>query len=372
MGRFSRRQLLRGAAALAGTALVSPALAITGRTEARVAAMVEKFRAEHGNPAFSFALGRRGELLYTLAVGKADADNDIDLTIDHRFRIASISKPITASAIMLLVERGRLNLDDRIWGEGGVLTRPYPAFDIVPHLDWVKAITVDHLLTHTCGGWTNDGDDPMFGNRRWDLSMVIVRALNTQPLRNKPGSQYAYSNFGYCLLGRAIEEASGKPYADFVLSEILGPTGAGGMHIGKSRKEDLGDDEVRYLAPDSPQAPYSMNIPRMDSHGGWVASAPELVKFAMAVDGEKTVPDVIAKSSVDTMRRPTAVYSNYGRGWGINTRNRNFGHSGLLTGTTTMLEVQPGGYAFAALTNIRAESEALDKLGWSIHDAVVG
>jgi hypothetical protein len=116
-----------------------------------------------------------------------------------------------------------------------------------------------------------------------------------------------------------------------------------------------------------------MNVPRMDSHGGWVASPTELVKFAMAVDGDKSVPDVIAESSVDTMRRPTKVYARYGRGWGINTRNSNFGHSGLLTGTTTMLEVQPGGYAFAAMANIRdaTSSAALDKLGWAIHDALV-
>lgn len=354
--------------------MARPAWAVGGRAEARVAALVEGFRAQHGNPAFSFAFGRRGELIYTLAVGQADADKGIDLTVDHRFRIASISKPITASAIMLLVERGTLNLDDSIWGPGGVLTRPYPAFDFVAHLDWVNSITIDHLLTHTCGGWTNDGDDPMFEDPRWSYSTLISNSLNTKPLLNKPGTKYAYSNFGYCLLGRAIEEATGKPYEEFVLSEILGPAGVGGMHIGKNRREELGDDEVRYLAPGRPQAPYSMNISRMDSHGGWVASPTELVKFAMVVDGDKVVPDVIAKSSVDTMRRPSKVYSRYGHGWGINTRNRNFGHSGLLTGTTTMLEVQPGGYAFAAMANIRdsTSSDALGKLGWDIRDALVG
>jgi hypothetical protein len=117
-----------------------------------------------------------------------------------------------------------------------------------------------------------------------------------------------------------------------------------------------------------------MNVPRMDSHGGWVGSPTELVNFAMAVDGSANPPDVINTASVNLMRRPTKVYAGYGRGWGISPRDRNRAHTGLLPGTTTLLALNPGGIAFAAFTNTRDDTsfEDLVALGWKMRDVIVG
>jgi Beta-lactamase len=78
-----------------------------------------------------------------------------------------------------------------------------------------RAVTVDHLLTHTCGGWPNDSTDPMLRFKSWDQSRLLSRTLENLPLTYPPGQHWAYSNFGYCV-GRVIEKVSGQPYKDYV------------------------------------------------------------------------------------------------------------------------------------------------------------
>lgn len=134
------------------------------------------------------------------------------LTPETRLRVASVSKPLTAVAVMQLVEAGRLGLDDAVLpllglvgGSGDVDQRVRDAR--------AAAITVRHLLHHICGGWTNKGGNgcPMF--KHWGMSRqeLIETTLRERALEYDPGFQYGYSNFGYCLLGRVVEVVSGAP-----------------------------------------------------------------------------------------------------------------------------------------------------------------
>jgi hypothetical protein len=143
------------------------------------------------------------------------------------------------------------------------------------------------------------------------------------------------------------------------------------MRIGASGREDLADDEVAYLSGNG-QFPYVMNVPRMDSHGGWIGTPEQLVRFAMGVDGDRRIPDVIGQASVGTMRRPSAVYSGYGRGWALNPKHANRWHTGALPGLSSQLVLVPGGRAFAACANIRdaASLDALNKAMWGVYYAV--
>ena len=190
--------------------------------------------ANAGVPAVSVAIARNGQLVYAKAFGMADAAANEAVTVDHRFRIASISKPITSAAIMTLVENGQLALADTVFGTGGILgtqygTQPYP--------NGLTTITVQHLLEHTAGGWPNRNDDPMFAEpARFGAAFITWVIDNTGPgkrfpLANTPGTNYDYSNFGYCLLGRVIEEVTGQSYDAYVQGAVLAPCGIAGMEI---------------------------------------------------------------------------------------------------------------------------------------------
>ena len=153
-------------------------------------------------PALSIAIGHSGRLVYREALGWADRERREAATPDNLFRIASVTKPITSVAIFSLIEEGRLQLGDRVFGPGAVLGTDYGRPPYHPHVD---QITVEQLLTHTAGGWDNTADDP-------DVQPPAVEpcsADRTDPSRAaarpcaRPG--LPYSNFGYCLLGRVIE-----------------------------------------------------------------------------------------------------------------------------------------------------------------------
>ena len=237
------------------------------------------------NPRWAWPTGESGEAL----------------TPDHLFRIASVTKPITSSAIFDLIERGKVKLTDRVFGRGAVLgTR----FGRAPYGRWIEDITVEHLLTHTAGGWQNDGTDPMFRNPTMDHAALIGWTLNTLPLSHPPGAAYAYSNFGFCVLGRVIEVLSGQPgNEDAVHDRILDPCGNHRMRLAGNTLKDRESLEVRYYGQGDDN-PYNMNVRRIDSHGGWLATAGNLATFAMHVDGFKTTPNILTAATIHTMVTP--------------------------------------------------------------------
>src|SRR5262249_10283451 len=159
---------------------------------------------------------------YEEAFGFADLDARTALSPAHRFRIASISKPITSVAIFKLIEQGKLALADRVFGSSGDLQNDYGP---VPPGARIGDITIEHLLTHTAGGWPNDETDPMGKQHALDHAGLIAWTLKTRPLDHPPGAVFAYSNFGYCLLGRVIEKVTGRAYAAFVEAAVLSQAG---------------------------------------------------------------------------------------------------------------------------------------------------
>ena len=175
------------------------------------------------------AIVKNGRLVYARGFGYADIDRKEPVKPTSLFRIASVSKTITAVAILKLVEQRKLEPDVRV-------------FDLLKLEDKVtkgatvdkrwKQITVSHLLRHQ-GGWNRakSGDpidvglDVLSFNRAAPPLTTdhLIRYMLGRPLDFDPGTQYAYSNFGYCLLGRVVEAASGRPYEDYVREEVLKP-----------------------------------------------------------------------------------------------------------------------------------------------------
>ena len=296
-------------------------------------------------------------LVLARGYGLADIPSGRWVEPDTRFRIASLSKPITAVAVMQLIAEGTIRLDDSAFGFLPDL-EPAPGDARNPDLEQV---TIRHLLYHF-GGWDRDkGFDPMFIPVQAARALqqeppaaadIVVRYMLGEPLNFPPGSSYAYSNFGYAVLGRLLERVSGTPYEEHVRRTVLAPAGVKSMMVGRSRVS--GSNEATYYdyqgAPlvSSVFPPTEARVQRqyggfyleaMDSHGGWTSSAVDLVRFLTAVDGAGMRGDVIGPSEREAMLAHPGMYWGtaywYSMGW--ERSGAEFSHTGALPGTSSYM-----------------------------------
>jgi CubicO group peptidase (beta-lactamase class C family) len=356
-------------------------------------------------PGCALAVVKQGRLILARGYGWADTEERHPVEPDSMFRIASLSKPITAAAVLKLTEEGRLGLDDR-------------AFDHIPSLKRYRAavhdgrldlITVRELLLHA-GGWDSAASfDPMFRSREIanDLHLpppadaeAIVRYMLQKPLQFNPGSRFAYSNFGYCVLGRIIENVTGQPYEAWVQNNILRPAGSVGMRIGHTALSARLPAEVHYYsAPGTGLAPSvfggggsrllpwpygGWSLEAMDSHGGWIASAIDLVRFVDALEGRGSGRPLLRPTTLAQMTArpgsPLWVGSPtwYGLGWQVRPTGNggaNWWHTGSLDGTSSLMVRASNGLTWVALLNSRPAEDngfgrALDEALWRAVDAV--
>ena len=344
----------------------------TGQQRGEMGRIAQGFRQQFSVPATSIAISRNGQFVYDQSVGMGDRQHLVQVEQDSLFRIASVTKPITSVTIFSLIERGKLNLTDKVFGPSGILGIKYGK---PPYKQYVADITVDHLLTHTAGGWPNDNTDPMMHNDGWDQTKLITETIANLPLTNPPGTHWAYSNFGYCILGRIIEQVTGQPYESYVQANILVPCGITTMQIAKNKESQRAPNEVVYFGQYS-EDPYKINITRMDSHGGWIASSTQLVQFLNHVAGAPNIPALLKPATIKLMTTPAPAYpagdARYARGWMVRDNGAgNWWHNGSLPGTTSIMVRTPTGFCWAALANTRTQPSneidaAIDQMMWNM------
>lgn len=381
---------------------------MTGRSDPALAAIdtaVQAFIREHRVPGLSLAITHQGRLVHSRGYGYADVATQQPVEPHHLFRIASVSKPITAVAILQLVEQGKLALDERVLE---VLEIEPEEAEQSKFDERQRAITIRHLLQHR-GGWDRDRSfDAMFQSVRFAQALGVdppakphdvIRAMLTVPLDFDPGERYAYSNYGYCLLGRVIEKLSGQSYEDYVKEQVLAPAGIQAMCIGSTRLEERHAQEVRYYHPGEAKSVFAEDLGEptpspygawyleaMDAHGGWIASAEDLVRFAVALDAEPKTPLLTPESLGLIHQRPPGLAGTndqgeakdvfYGLGWLVREHSdgsRTIWHGGSLPGTNTELAKRRDGVNIALLLNTRvsAKSSSLinDAMG-RVHQAI--
>ncbi|KFN42056.1 serine hydrolase [Arenimonas metalli] len=278
-------------------------------------------------PGLSIAVMRNDKLVYAAGFGVADKDSGMPVSPRHRFRIASVSKPITHVAVVNLANTTSLELGDRVFGDNSILGGTFETPDSNPD---IEDITVDHLIRHRAGFRRINADgansDPMFDYSGTGHAGLINWALEEYPLGYTPGTapanltgQDRYSNFGYCLLGRVIEARSGKSYEAYVRDTLLTPAGAGDIVIGGDKLADRKPDEVVYYGSGA----YSSVKPqRFDSHGGWIARPIDLLRFMRHTDG------ILAP----------------------------YYHNGAMSGTLATYDQRAGGFGLVAVSNTRGGS----------------
>jgi D-alanyl-D-alanine carboxypeptidase len=327
-----------------------------------VDSLVEVFMNEYDVPGLSFTIARNDSIKIERCYGYADKGKQELMTPSNRFRIASISKPFTATAIMQLVEQGKLHLQDRVFGEGAILGTIYGT---APYGKWIEEITVGHLLEHLGGGWTDAGyeknndlyneRDPVFLHPEMNQAALIGWALDNQPLKYEPGTHFQYSNFGFLLLGRVIEKVSGMRYEEYVRKNVLLPCGITDMQIGGSTLAEQLPNEVHYY--DTHGDPYVLfNGRRADANGGWVATPTDLVKFMMRVDKFPQKGDILQPATLDTMYSAPVVSPNYAKGWWVN-KSGNYLHGGAFPGQQSLLARSHDGFCWSIIVNTWARKD---------------
>jgi N-acyl-D-amino-acid deacylase len=355
---------------------------------------ITDFMRKHAIPGGAVAVLRDGKLIYARGFGYADVENKTPVQPDALFRIASVSKPITAAAIMKLVEEGKLKLDDRVAPFIAHLT---PAPGATVDARW-EQITIRHLLNHT-GGWDrnrpNGGFDPIDRpaiaaaavNAPAPASAeTLIRYMKGMPLDFNPGEKFAYSNFGYIILGRVIERLSGMPYGEYVRARVLQPVGANRTQQGRSRMRDALADEVKYYMPWEPGLGMTALVPSVfpgegmvpfnyggfhleagDASGAWVSSTVDLLRFLGGVDGRANRPDILSAGLVAEMTGSGATVCAsgacyYAAGWFVRPTqgDATWTHGGTLPGTTSMLVRTYHNFSLVGLFNARSLTANLE------------
>ncbi len=325
--------------AQAGTAVASPGLA--SRVDSVATAVLERT----GVPSASVAVVKGGELVYAQAYGAAQLEPKVPAAADLRYAIGSISKQFTAAAALLLVEDGKLSLDD-------------PVSKWLPELSLTDAdrITVRQLLSHTSGYqdfWPQDYVPPMM---RSDISPEdIARRWAGRPLNFDPGTRWQYSNTGFDVAALIIQKAAGMPFFQFVRERILDPLGlesAKDFDTLASRATDA-TGYLRYALGPLRPAP--------DAGTGWgfgmgmlAMTASDLAKWDLSL----ILESLLSPASYDELEKETRLANGAGSGYGLGVdvgmQNGHFlvSHSGEMSGFTAYNYVFPeDSAAVAVLTN---------------------
>lgn len=316
----------------------------------------------------SVAVAREGKLLYAQGFGYASLSDSLPVEPYHRFRVASVSKLVTAVAVMKLQEEGRLSVNDKVFGPGAILD---DTLFSNPKDRRVFDITVGHLLSHEAG-WSQRYGDQMFMpevvSRTLGIPMpvdleTIIRFALSKNLHFTPGTGQSYSNLGYSILGLVIEEASGMDYETYCTKRILEPLGIYDMALGSSFPEDALPLEVSYYEVENaplrpavdgsgrmvPASRGGNDIQALGAAGGWIATAPDLMRLLLAVDGFDQPRDILSPESIEYM---TDVYNGFAPiGWRATLTNGTWWRTGSFSGTTAMMKRMPDGTAWVVLMN---------------------
>src|SRR5271167_209937 len=183
-----------------------------GQTEA-VDAIVASYVSSHHVPGFSISVVNKGDVVLTKAYGSADIENNVPATVDAVYRIASLSKPITATAAMKPVEAGKLDLDAPIQKYCGAFPeKPWP-------------ITTRQLLSHQSGIRDYRNDAESISTRHYGSITEALAQFANDPLDFEPGTKMQYTSYGYIVLGCVIEGASGMHYDRYMRQVVFEPAG---------------------------------------------------------------------------------------------------------------------------------------------------
>lgn len=326
-----------------------------------VEALINEEMARQKIPGMSVAVvvGRRP--VWSNGYGVSDVENGVPARASTVYRLASVSKPITATALMQLAERGRVDLDAPV-------QRYCPAF---PEKQW--PVTTRQVLGHLSGIRHYKSDEEFASTRRYESITEALSMFKDDPLLHEPGAKYTYTTFGYTVLGCVVEGASGQRFADYVREHVFRPAGM----------ETIRPDSVADIIPHRAQgyrrtkegvllnsglADNSYKLPG----GGFVSTVEDLAKFAAAIQTERLLKRETLEQMFAGLKTSDGKETSYALGWGVNTRDgqRIIGHSGAQQRVSTILHMRPDqGLAVVLMANL--EGARLSDLAMRVGDILL-
>lgn len=325
--------------------------------EALVSAEMERQKI----PGLSVAVVTDARVRWSNGYGLADVENNVPAKAATVYRLASVSKTITAVAVMQLAERGRVDLDAPV-------QKYCPAF---PEKQW--PVTTRQVLGHLSGIRHYKSDEEFNSTRRYESIAEGLSMFKDDPLLHEPGAKMTYTTFGYTLLGCVVEGASASKFADYVRENVFAPAGMMLTRVDSvadiipNRAQGyrrMKDGELK----NSPLADNSYKVPG----GGFVSTAEDLAKFAVAVETYKLLKRETTEQMFTSQKTKDGKETRYGLGWGVGTHAglRTIGHSGAQQRVSTIINLLPErGLAVVVLANI--EELRLEDLTLKISDVLL-
>jgi serine beta-lactamase-like protein LACTB len=328
---------------------------------AGIEALITKEMERSKAPAISLAIATDNKLRYAKGFGKADLENQVAAKETTVYRTASIAKTLTATAVMQLAEKGKIDLDAPI-------QKYCSAF---PQKQW--PVTARQLLGHLGGVRHYKSAEEATGTTAYFKLSDTLILFKEESLLHEPGTKFNYTTFGYSVLGCAVEGASGMSYEDYMRQHVFRPAGMSHTGVDHSRlvipnraRGYMTFDERSYnQLPEAARKDARIgevyNAPLHDTSmkvpgGGLVSTAVDLVKFAIAVNTR----GLINEKSRDQMWRPQKIKDGaetaYGLGWVVGQVSgiKTVSHSGGQAGTSTyMLLVPEKGLAIGLMSNLQ-------------------
>ena len=292
-----------------------------------------------GIPGFNVAVAIDGKIIYSEAFGYADLEQRVPAWRITKFRIGSVSKPLTSAALMRLVEQGKIDLDA-------------PIQKYVPTFPDKGALITPRMLAGHLGGIRHYKDGEPDSQKHYDSVVDGLERFKDDPLVVPPGTKFSYSSFGYNLLSAAIEAAAGKRFLDFEQEQVFTPMGL--LNTTADQPADIIPQRARFYSGTKGKS--TQNAMFVDNSykwagGGFISTSEDLVRFGSAL----LQPGYLKAESLKLLFTPQKTKdgkeTRYGMGWFIEksaSGKRIFEHSGGSVGGSSELILYPDSHLVVA------------------------
>ncbi|KAH8682972.1 beta-lactamase [Tricladium varicosporioides] len=329
---------------------------------------ISAYITKYSIPGLSFAITKDDRLVFAKGYGMADQASSTIVTPNSLFRIMSISKSITSTAVMKLIQDGHFNLTSKVFGPGSVTGTKY-GNTIVNGKKVYKAgvtdITIQQLLEHISG---YDGSaDPETTLKSQTTFATVSTIIDSIPLAATPATKFAYSNFNFLILGCVIADVMGQDYETWVKTNIFGPAGATKMQLANNAGSL--PNEVTYYPLG---ASGSFRIHEFSSFGGWVGTPIDLLRWSTKIDTLSPRPDILSPATLTSMFTGSSINSGYGKGMILSNGWR--GHNGAFGGTGSYFvqKTDKSGLGFALVMNTNAVGDEYSDGIRGVVDGILG
>jgi serine beta-lactamase-like protein LACTB len=307
---------------------------------------------EQNLPGLSVAVGAGGDIVWAEGFGWADLENRVPVAPGMRFRIGHASIALTSAAVGLLLEKGRLHLDDEI--------QTYvPAF---PKKQW--PVTLRQLMGHVAGVRHYRNENDYMPSAHCERASEGLQSFADDPLRFEPETRYSYSTYGWILVSAAVEAAADEPFFTFMRTQIFKPLGMADT-TSDSATEPMPDLATFYYPRFSGDTQYGPELASTVDYscfagaGGFLSTPSDLVRFGMAVSSGKLLQPATVKKLQTPLELTSGEETDYGLGWmletvplaGEPTRLASHASRTLVGGSTSFMTFPERGIVVAVTSN---------------------